>query len=390
MRQRSAIRSTDRPSRSWPGSSPQQRTWRTGKLSLEALHKTYGGDEVLRGLNLAVDDDSLTVVVGPSGCGKTTSLRIAAGLEAPTSGVVRLSGTDVTRTRPADRNIGMVFQVPALLPYLSVEDNVGFGLRVRHIRGATARAKVAEALELVGIPDLAKRRPAGLSGGEAQLVALARATVREPDVFLLDEPLSSLDALVRAAMRSQVRQVQRATGRAMLYVTHDQVEAMTLADRLAVLRDGVISQYGTPSEIYEQPADTFVARFIGSPSMTILPATRDADGLVAGPFSVPLMSLEPGGDDAELEVGVRPEHVEVVAHRGGGTAAGNVDVVETLGSEAILTVRCSGVSVLARVPASLRSKAGDQVGIVSTPSVWHVFRDGIRVGGGGIGTDTPA
>lgn len=328
---------------------------------------------MLREVNLAVDDGDLVVVVGPSGCGKSTCLRIATGLETPDAGVVRVGERDVTRTRPADRELGMVFQVPALLPHLDVQENVGFGLRVRRTPRVQMKERVASALALVGIEHLASRKPSGLSGGEGQLVALARAIVREPKAFLLDEPLSSLDAQVRLEMRRRIRDVQRVTGTAMLYVTHDQVEAMTLADRLAVLHDGVIVQEGTPAEVFDRPANRFVASFIGSPRMNLLAASLVGDQLVAGPFTVGVRrAADLSGD---VEIGVRPEHVELTT----GDDA-EVRIVEVAGSEAFVSLEIDEIELTVRVPVRSAPSVGSRVGVRTLPSVFHVFADGVRVG----------
>src|SRR5688572_31193592 len=241
-------------------------------LRYAGVRKDYGEVRALRGLDLDAVDGEFLVLVGPSGCGKSTALRTAAGLEEVTEGSIHIGDRDVTHVRPAERNVSMVFQSYALFPHLSVAENIGFGLKARRVRPGRAKVKVWAAAELVGCDALLERKPYQLSGGERQRVALARALVREPDVFLLDEPLSNLDAQLRVQMRAELKRLHRRVGATMVYVTHDQVEALTMGDRVAVLQDGVVQQVGSPDEIYEQPANRFVGRFIGSPAMNLFPA----------------------------------------------------------------------------------------------------------------------
>ncbi|MGH2637149.1 MAG: ABC transporter ATP-binding protein, partial [Actinomycetota bacterium] len=244
-------------------------------LRFDGVHKAFGAVLALRGLDLEVAEGELMVLAGPSGCGKTTALRIAAGLERPTAGRITIRDRDVTDLPPVRRNVSMVFQSYALFPHLSVGDNIGFGLVARKTPKGEVAERVRAAAELVGCAELLARRPAELSGGERQRVALARALVRHPDVYLLDEPLSNLDAQLRVNMRAELKLLHQRVGTSMVYVTHDQVEALTLGDRLAVLRDGALQQVGTPDDVYRRPANRFVATFIGSPAMNILPATLD-------------------------------------------------------------------------------------------------------------------
>ena len=264
-------------------------------LAVEGLVKRYGSIEALRGLALEVADGELVVVLGPSGSGKSTLLRVVAGLEEADDGAVRIRGRDVTRLPPGRRNVSMVFQSYALFPHMTVAENIGFGLVVRGASTAEARERVAAAAELAGCAAFLERRPAELSGGERQRVALARALVREPDLFLLDEPLSNLDAELRGRMRTELKALHRRVGATMLYVTHDQVEALMLGDRVAVLADGALQQVGTPDEVWARPANRFVARFVGSPPMNIV-----APGGAVAVDGLP---------DRPVELGVRPEHV---------------------------------------------------------------------------------
>jgi ABC-type sugar transport system ATPase subunit len=325
-------------------------------VALEGVRKSFDGVPALAGVDLSVADGELLVVLGPSGSGKTTLLRAVAGLESVDEGRVLIGGRDVTDLAPARRNVSMVFQTYALFPHMTAAENIGFGLVVRDVPKAEARARVAAAAELVGCAALLERRPAQLSGGERQRIALARALVREPDAFLLDEPLSNLDAELRVEMRSELKALHARVGTTMLYVTHDQVEALTLGDRIAVMRDGVVAQAGTPDEIWSAPADRFVARFVGSPAMNMLAA------------ETPLLDRAPprGG---EVEVGVRPEHVRV----GGDGVPGVVRLVEPVGSEAYLQVDVQGTIVLARVEAVSRPAAGDTVHLSVRREDVHLF-----------------
>jgi ABC-type sugar transport system ATPase subunit len=290
-------------------------------LTLDGVSAAYGGTPVLRGIELTVARGELLVVLGPSGAGKSTVLRVVAGLEPVTAGRVHIAGRDVTTERPGRRNVSMVFQSYALFPHLSVADNIAFGLEVRDTPRSVARERARAAAESVGCAALLGRRPGQLSGGERQRVALARALVREPDVFLLDEPLSNLDLALRTEMRTELRALHDRLGATMVHVTHDQTEALVLADRIAVLRDGRIEQVGTPDEIWRTPASVFVARFVGSPAMNLLPAL--------GSFA-PSGSPPPGlsGRAAELTIGFRPEAVALGGSRG---AAAMVDPLDADG-----------------------------------------------------------
>jgi multiple sugar transport system ATP-binding protein len=323
-------------------------------VSLEGLTKVYpNGVEALNGLDLHVDDGEFVVIVGPSGCGKTTALRMVAGLEEITSGTLRFGDRVVNDVSPRDRDVAMVFQNYALYPHLTVAQNIGFSLANRKIPKAERDAKVREAAAVLGLADMLDRKPRQLSGGQRQRVAMGRAIVREPAVFLMDEPLSNLDAKLRVQMRSEVLRVHRRIGVAALYVTHDQTEAMTMGDRVAVLRDGVLQQCSEPRELYEEPTNMFVAGFIGSPSMNLYEARLEPgdDGgisIVLGSqkLSLPASVLKRNPDlgsyqGREVILGIRPEHLSDPAHSGAapepGTAlAADVDYVEVLGSEQLV------------------------------------------------------
>ncbi|HUN32141.1 MAG TPA: sn-glycerol-3-phosphate ABC transporter ATP-binding protein UgpC [Trebonia sp.] len=312
-------------------------------IEIEDLTKVYAtGTTAVDRLSLDVAPGEFIVLVGPSGCGKTTALRMVAGLESITSGTVRLADRVVNAISPRQRDVAMVFQNYALYPHLTVAENIGFALANKGVPRAERDRKVRDAAAVLGLSDLLGRRPRQLSGGQRQRVAMGRAIVREPAVFLMDEPLSSLDAKLRVQMRSEVLRVHKAIGAATLYVTHDQVEAMTMGDRIAVLSDGVLQQYGRPRELYDRPANLFVAQFIGSPEMNVYQAAVDTSGdLVLGSQRIPLGSLDPGlapYAGRPVIVGMRPEDLALAPAgdgppAGAGTLAADIRVVESLGSE---------------------------------------------------------
>jgi len=334
-------------------------------IRLEKLHKRFGRVVAVRDVSLEVADGEFVVLLGPSGCGKTTVLRTVAGLETPDHGRVWIGGRDVTRLPPGRRDIGMVFQSYALFPHMRVFDNVAFGLRMRGVPEAEQRRRVQEVAELLQIADLLDRYPAQLSGGQRQRVAVARALVVRPQVLLMDEPLSNLDALLRLHMRAELKRLHREVGSTTVYVTHDQVEAMSLGDRVAVLRDGQVVQFGTPPEIYDHPADRFVGSFLGNPPMNFLRATVDPDDgrlrVEDAKFQAPpayAQALAERKGQGVL-VGIRPEHVALE----GGLLRGEVLVVELLGAQKLLTVR-TGEHVLKVAVGSDRAvRPGDRVAL---------------------------
>jgi len=334
-----------------------------GGLRLEGVRAGYSDREVLHGIELSVAPGELLVVLGPSGSGKSTLLRVIAGLEPVTGGRVHLAGRDVTTWRSGRRNVSMVFQTYALFPHLTVRDNITFGLEVRGSRRVRAREAAVEAARAAGCADLLDRRPGQLSGGERQRVALARALVRRPDAFLLDEPLSNLDAELRVHTRTELRALHDRVGGTTVHVTHDQTEALTLGDRVAVLVDGRLEQVGEPEELWLRPATWFVARFLGSPAMNRL-----------GPGS-PLRPAEPAGRaPEELVVGVRPDGVRI----GTGSAAfagpvGTVRAVEVAGADVHVRVEVAGEELVARLPLARRPGVGEEVRVAVDPADVHVF-----------------
>ena len=334
-------------------------------IQLERIRKEFAGGVVaVDDLSLEIAEGEFMVLVGPSGCGKTTTLRMVAGLEEVTSGSIRIGGVDVTELPPRKRDIAMVFQSYALYAHMSVRDNIGFGLKMAGVPKTEIQAKVAEAAEVLGMSDLLDRKPRQLSGGQRQRVAMGRAIVREPTAFLMDEPLSNLDAKLRVEMRGEITSLQRRIGTPTLYVTHDQTEAMTMGDRVAILQDGVLQQLGTPDEIYDNPVNTFVAGFIGSPSMNLIPGRMDGTVVVFGRtrLEVPagVTAARPGlaaYTGREIVLGIRPEDFRAAGEE---TVELKVNRVESLGSElmAYLDGGEPGVELTARLDRSARVEEG--------------------------------
>src|SRR3954468_20383290 len=311
-------------------------------VTYDSVGKRFGEVEALRDFSLEIPDGEFVVLVGPSGSGKTTALRLAAGLEGVTTGDGRIGDRVVNRVAPKDRDIAMVFQDYALYPQMTVEQNLAFGLRMRKMSKAAISARVRRAAEMLGISDLLQRRPKALSGGQRQRVALGRAIVREPQVFLMDEPLSNLDAKLRVQTRSEIKRLQEQVRTTTIYVTHDQVEAMTMGDRVAVMSGGLLAQVGDPRRVYEQPANVFVAGFIGSPAMSFAEMSVGAENghrvLVRGEVRVELESVPGEGIPAEVKVGIRPEHARLWREGGRlvGPVQGRVEYVEMLGRESLV------------------------------------------------------
>ena len=327
------------------------------ELKLSGIVKNFGAVRVLHGIDLTVQDGEMIVIVGASGCGKSTLLRIVAGLERSTGGTVLIDDRDVTALEPAARDIAMVFQNYALYPHMRVFDNMAYGLRIRGFDREDIKRRVGEAADLLGLSELLDRRPRELSGGQRQRVAMGRAIVREPKLFLFDEPLSNLDAKLRVAMRAEIKRLQRRLGVTSLFVTHDQVEAMTLGDRLVVMHEGRAAQIASPMEIFERPADTYVAGFIGSPSMNFLPATITEDAKAATLSDGNIIAL-PHGQFAALPgqkvtLGIRPEHISLP-----GPLRLITDLIEPLGSESVVHGKLASGEIMAlRLPGAPPSAA---------------------------------
>jgi ABC-type sugar transport system ATPase subunit len=333
-------------------------------IELLGVTKRYGDVLALQAVDLDIEPGEFLVMLGPSGCGKSTLLKIIAGLEDATEGEVYINGRLANYLRPKERDVAMVFQNYALYPHMTVETNIGFPLAMRRQRKSVVAQRVREVAELVGLTDHLKKYPDQLSGGQRQRVALGRAIIREPVAFLMDEPLSNLDALLRVQMRSELLKLHKRVGRATIYVTHDQIEAMTMADRIVVMRDGVVQQIGTTSDVYNRPANTFVAIFVGSPPMNLLSGRLTAgDGgrRFDGPIAIALDGLGPinlAGD--EITLGIRPESVELTEAADPAALPGRVELIEAVGSDTFLSVVVAdGVSVMARVPGDIRVQEGD-------------------------------
>ncbi|MBE9638252.1 ABC transporter ATP-binding protein [Salipiger mangrovisoli] len=330
-------------------------------IELKSVEKWYGDAQVIKGVDLAVEEGEFIIFVGPSGCGKSTLLRMIAGLEETSRGQIVIGGRDATAAPPAERGLAMVFQSYALYPHMSVRENMGFSLKSAGAPKQEIAAKVNEAARVLKLEPLLERRPKDLSGGQRQRVAIGRSIVRDPTAFLFDEPLSNLDAALRVEMRYEIAKLHQALGATMIYVTHDQVEAMTLADRIVVLEAGQISQVGSPRALYERPGNLFVAQFIGSPKMNVLPAE------VAG-----LRLAEPL-PDAARHLGIRPEHIALTAP-GAGQLDGTVDVLEYLGADTYVIVDCGAAGRLTvRAIGRTDLTPGTPCGLAFEPARIHGF-----------------
>ncbi|NNU81792.1 ABC transporter ATP-binding protein [Halovulum dunhuangense] len=332
-----------------------------GRITLDKVRKTFGEVEVIPPLDLTIEDGEFVVFVGPSGCGKSTLLRLIAGLEDVSGGEIRIDGNDATMVPPARRGLAMVFQSYALYPHMSVRKNIAFPLRMAKLDAAEQERRVKAAAEVLNLTDYLDRRPGQLSGGQRQRVAIGRAIVREPAAFLFDEPLSNLDAALRVGMRLEISELHKRLKTTMVYVTHDQVEAMTMADKIVVLRAGRIEQVGSPLELYRTPRNLFVAGFIGSPKMNLIPgapaAARDA-----------------------ATIGIRPEHITV--SQDAGEWQGKVGVSEHLGSDTFFHVTCEGIAepVTVRVGGEIALDYGDRVFLTPDPNQIHRFdSQGLRI-----------
>ncbi|MFN8562304.1 MAG: ABC transporter ATP-binding protein [Anaerolineae bacterium] len=311
-------------------------------VKLTNLRKSFGAVHAVDGINLDIQDGEFVALLGPSGCGKTTTLRMISGLEVPTGGTIYIGDRDVTSLPPRDRDVAMVFQDYALYPHMTIDENIGYPLKVRGVGKDERASRVREVADNLQIGGLLERRPAQLSGGQQQRTALARAVVYQARVFLFDEPLSNLDAKLRLEARAFLKHLQQEVGVTGVYVTHDQSEAMALADRIVIMSAGKIMQVGTPLEIYRRPANTFVASFIGNPPMNLLPCSIDAAAnkvVIAGDYPISAASFNlPKGHSGSLTLGIRPEHIRIETSPTDGGIAGQLYVVQTLGSESLVVV----------------------------------------------------
>ena len=349
------------------------------RVQLDNLRKVYPNGHVgVAGASFEVGDGELLVLVGPSGCGKSTLLRMIAGLEVISSGALRIGDRVVNEVAPKDRDIAMVFQSYALYPHMSVAGNLAFALKLRGLSKPDVAERVASAAAMLGLEDLLDRKPGQLSGGQRQRVALGRALVRQPQVFLLDEPLSNLDAKLRAGMRVEIARLHQRLGTTMVYVTHDQIEAMTLGQRIVVMKDGEVQQIDTPMALYARPANLFVATFLGSPAMNVLRGRVQPGGdghlLLADGSRLPLPA---GGPSAwhgrELDLGVRPEHLQRAVPGEAGAFAARVDVVEPVGSEVYVNLRLGALPLVARLPPEDVPAAGSELWLRPSPAHLHAF-----------------
>ena len=345
-----------------------------GEIVLKGVEKKFGDVSVLRDIGLEIKDGEFVVFVGPSGCGKSTLLRMITGLEEVTSGQVLIDGEDVTHTKPSTRGLAMVFQSYALFPHLSVRDNIGFGLRIAGLPKEEIAKKVAIASGILGMDELLDRKPRELSGGQQQRVAIGRAIVREPAAFLFDEPLSNLDAALRVQMRIELVRLHERLATTMIYVTHDQVEAMTMANRIVVLEGGDVQQFASPIELYDRPVNKFVAGFIGSPKMNFFDAAPSSDGRVQiahGP-ALEVPGLPADRMSAQLTLGIRPEHIDYSHER--GDLKGTILVEEQLGSDAFLHVDVDGIGlVTVRAVGERDFHNGEAIYLTVPPDLSHVF-----------------
>jgi multiple sugar transport system ATP-binding protein len=353
------------------------------QITLERVSKFYGDMPVVRDIDLTVNDREFVVLIGPSGCGKTTTLRMIAGLEQISSGTVRIGGRVVNDLPPKDRDVAMVFQNYGLYPHMTVYDNMSFGLRMRKVSKPDIHKSVSEAAQFLGIRELLARKPRALSGGQRQRVALGRAIVRNPQLFLFDEPLSNLDAQLRVDMRSEIKKLHQRLQATIVYVTHDQIEAMTMGDRIVIMKDGVIQQMGTPMDVYSRPVNHFVAGFIGSPSMNFAECTveRRSDRLQ---FVNPGFQLGVSPDQAELlgahvgrpvAIGIRPEDLQLATGDTPADATINarVDVVEPLGHETLLDMTAGKARFIARFRPDAVLRPGDPIRLAVNVARLHAF-----------------
>ena len=346
------------------------------EIKLQNLSKRWGSFVGVENFNLTVADEEFLVLLGPSGCGKTTTMRMIAGLEEVTEGDISIDGVRINDLDPKDRNVAMVFQSYALYPNMNVYENIRFPLKVRKIPESEHKSRVMRASSMVELHEFLHRKPAELSGGQRQRVALARAIVREPNVFLMDEPLSNLDAKLRVSTRAQIKNLSHELKVTTIYVTHDQKEAMTLADRVVVMKDGVVQQVGSPTEIYDQPANAFVASFIGAPAMNLVRGDLIDKKFIGGDLKVAGFNIP----NQAVQLGFRAEDASIV--KKGGEINAAVYTIELLGDATMVTVRVNNELVSAKAHKDYRAKIGDMVSISVPKEICHLFdiKTGARIG----------
>jgi multiple sugar transport system ATP-binding protein len=359
------------------------------EVILKNLSKRFGDVVAVNSVDLSIEDKEFMVLVGPSGCGKSTVLRLVAGLENPTKGEIYIGGKLVNEVLPKDRDIAMVFQNYALYPHMSAYENMGFGLKLKKIDKKEIERRVNEAAEILGIKHLLKRKPKELSGGERQRVAVGRAIVRKPVVFLFDEPLSNLDAKLRVQMRFEIKKLHEQVKTTIIYVTHDQIEAMTMGDRIVVMKDGLIQQVGKPLELYRRPQNVFVGGFIGSPSMNFLEGGIIEENFkwffVKGKFKIQLHDRLTRGLEKVTHkrwtLGVRPEDILLKNHQEGESFDARIDVVEPIGAETLLNVSADSIYLVVKIPETHEFRSGQSVRLVFNHEHLHLFNEhGERVG----------
>src|SRR3982751_1717291 len=344
-------------------------------VQIRDVRKSFGGFEVLHGVSIPIEDGEFVVLVGPSGCGKSTLLRMLAGLENITSGTISIGDRVVNNVQPKERDIAMVFQNYALYPHMTVADNMGFSLKLRGASSDEISKGVNRAAKILALTPLLERYPRQLSGGQRQRVAMGRAIVRDPQVFVFDEPLSNLDAKLRVAMRTEIKELHQRLRTTTVYVTHDQIEAMTMADKIVVMNDGVVEQMGSPLELYDRPANQFVAGFIGSPAMTFLRGKEKSNGSASfeGPTGakLPLASAPANSEGRPAVYGIRPEHFTIADD--GAEAELIVVVVEPMGSETQIVVRSGGQEMICVFRDRILPQPGETIRIAPEPAATHLF-----------------
>ncbi len=343
-------------------------------IQLRNVTKRYGQTEVVHGIDLEIAEREFVVLLGPSGCGKTTTLRMVAGLEDVSDGELSIGGRIVNDVAPKDRGVAMVFQNYALYPHMSVRQNMEFALRPQKLDRSEVKQRIARIAEILGLGELLDRKPSQLSGGQRQRVAMGRAMVRTPDVFLFDEPLSNLDAKLRTQVRWEIGKLHKRLETTILYVTHDQVEAMTLADRIVIMRDGHIEQTGTPEDVFGKPRNIFVATFIGSPAMNLVPAAVRGSQLVGEFLEMALPARFSGKvtEGQEVTIGIRPPDILPAEEGADGAVSALVEVVEYLGNEALLDIRIGSQELIAEVPSSRRPVEDETIDVRLDPEALHI------------------